>query len=53
MHMKLAPLKLHAWKSQFLKKMVTFACRPPYNSNKDSFFKELNKSLSNIIYKKK
>ena len=33
--------------------MVTFAYRPPYNSNKDGFFKELNKSLSNIIYKKK
>ena len=30
---------------------VTFAYRPPYNSNKDGFFKELNKSLSNITRK--
>ena len=27
---------------------ITFAYRPPYNSNKGGFFKELNKSLSNI-----
>ena len=27
---------------------VTFAYRPPYNSNKDGFFKDLNKPLSNI-----
>ena len=30
---------------------VTFAYIPPYNSNKDGFFKELNKSLSNITRK--
>ena len=30
---------------------VTFAQRPLYNSNKDGFFKELNKSLSNITRK--
>ena len=30
---------------------VTFADRPPYNSNKGSFFKELNKSLGNITRK--
>ena len=30
---------------------VTFAYRPPYNSNKHGFFKELNKSLSNITRK--
>ena len=27
---------------------ITFAYRSPYNSNKDGFFKELNKSLTNI-----
>ena len=27
---------------------ITLAYRPPYNSNKDGFFKELNKSLSKI-----
>ena len=30
---------------------VTFAYRPPYNSNRHGFFKELNKSLSNITRK--
>ena len=30
---------------------VTFAYRPPYNCNKHGFFKELNKSLSNITRK--
>ena len=30
---------------------VTFAYRRPYNSNKDSFFKEFKKSLSNITGK--
>ena len=30
---------------------ITFAYKPPYNSNKDSFFTELNKSLSNIARK--
>ena len=30
---------------------VAFAYRPPYNSSKDGFFKELNKSLSNITRK--
>ena len=30
---------------------VTFAYRPPYNSNKDGFFKDVNKSLSNITRK--
>ena len=30
---------------------VTFANRPPYNSNKDCIFKDLNKSLSNITRK--
>ena len=30
---------------------VTFAYRPPFNSNKDGFFKELHKSLSNITGK--
>ena len=30
---------------------ITFAYRPPYNSYKDGFFKELNKSLSNITRK--
>ena len=30
---------------------ITFAYRPPYNSNKDGFFNELNKSLSNIARK--
>ena len=30
---------------------VTFAYRPPYNSNKDGFFRDLNKSLSNITRK--
>ena len=30
---------------------ITFAYRPPYNSNKDGFFKELNKSLSIIARK--
>ena len=30
---------------------VTFADRPPYNSNKGSFFKELNKSLGNVTRK--
>ena len=30
---------------------VTFAYRPPYNSNKYGFFKELDKSLSNITRK--
>ena len=30
---------------------ITFAYRPPYSSNKDGFFKELNKSLSNIARK--
>ena len=30
---------------------VIFAYRLPYNSNKDGFFKELNKSLSNITRK--
>ena len=33
------------------KQCVTFAYRPSYNSNKDTFFKELNKSLSNITRK--
>ena len=30
---------------------IIFAYRPPYNSNKDGFFKDLNKSLSNIARK--
>ena len=30
---------------------IIFAYRPPHNSNKDSFFKELNKSLNNIARK--
>ena len=30
---------------------VTFAYRPPYISNKDGFFKDVNKSLSNITRK--
>ena len=30
---------------------ITFAYRPPYNSNKDGFLKELNKSPSNIARK--
>ena len=30
---------------------ITFAYRPPYSSKKDGFFKELNKSLSNIARK--
>ena len=30
---------------------VAFPYRPPYNSNNDSFSKELNKSLSNITRK--
>ena len=30
---------------------ITFAYRPPYNSNKDGFFNELKKSLSNIARK--
>ena len=30
---------------------VTFSYRPLYNSNKDDFFKEVNKSLSNIARK--
>ena len=30
---------------------ITLAYRPPYNSNKDGFFKELNKSLSKITRK--
>ena len=30
---------------------MTFVYRPPYNSNKGGFFKELNKSLSNITRK--
>ena len=30
---------------------ITFAYKPPYNSNKDSFFTKLNKSLSNIARK--
>ena len=30
---------------------VTFAYRPPYNSNKDGFFRDLNKFLSNITRK--
>ena len=30
---------------------ITFAYRPPYNSNKDGFYKELNKSLSKIARK--
>ena len=33
------------------KRCISFAYRPPYNSNKNSFFKELNKSLSNIARK--
>ena len=36
----------------FKKKLcITFAYRPRYNSNKDSFFKELHKSLCNIANK--
>ena len=36
----------------FKKKLcITFAYRPRYNSNKDSFFKELHKSLCNIASK--
>ena len=27
---------------------ITFAYRPPYNSKKNGFFKQVNKSLSNI-----
>ena len=46
MRTKISPLKLYAWKLQFL-----FAYRAPSNSNKDSFFKELIKSLSNITRK--
>ena len=34
-----------------MKWCVTFAYSPSYNSNKDSFFKELNKSLSDITRK--
>ena len=30
---------------------IIFAYRPPYNSNKDGFFKDLNKSLSKIARK--
>ena len=30
---------------------ITFAFRPPHNSNKDGFFKEFNKSISNIARK--
>ena len=33
------------------KSCVIFAHRPPFNSNKDGFFKDLNKSLSNIARK--
>ena len=32
-------------------KCVNFTYRPPYNSNKLGFFKEFNKSLSNIARK--
>ena len=30
---------------------ITFVYRPPYNSNKDGFYIELNKSLSNVVRK--
>ena len=30
---------------------ITFAYKPPHNSNKDGFLKELNKPLSNITRK--
>ena len=39
--------RLYAYKDSTSETYVTFAYRSPYNSNKD-FFKELNKSLSNI-----
>ena len=32
---------------------ITFAYRPPYNSNKDGFFQELHTFLNNITKKKK
>ena len=33
------------------KSCVIFARRPPFDSNKDRFFKDFNKSLSNITRK--
>ena len=44
---KIAPSKLYPWKSQYLKRNGLQSIIRPYNSNKEGFFKEPNKSLSN------